>query len=146
MEMTSNPIFQVIDRNIVFFCLLKKSISKDKFHWGSRGDKQYKYMIVDMNFKIFLTKRLTTFRSQPFLRIRGHLKIPICHQFLTSQLDDFFFTVHRAGSDDVVNEDFLLLRGCDVDEADEGTKNIYFRFYERCEVGGRSARSIVIAH
>jgi hypothetical protein len=49
-------LVQVIDRNIVFFCLLKKSISKDKFHWGSRGDKQYEYMIVDMNFKIFLTK------------------------------------------------------------------------------------------
>jgi hypothetical protein len=47
------------------------------------------------------------------------LEVPICHQFLAGEFDDFLFIVHRARSDNVVNEDFLFLRSGDVDEANE---------------------------
>jgi hypothetical protein len=73
------------------------------------------------------------------------LEVPICHQFLAGEFDNFFFVGLGARSDDVVNKDFLFFRSGDVDETDEGTKNIHFRFHERCEVGSRSARAVVVA-
>jgi hypothetical protein len=82
---------------------------------------------------------------QSALIFMEYLEVPICHQFLAGEFDDFLFIIHGAGSDDVVNEGFLLLSSGDVDETDERTKNIHFRFHERCKVGGRSTRSIVIA-
>jgi hypothetical protein len=62
----------------------------------------------------------------------NQLELPILHQFLTSQFDDFVFIRFRAGSNKVVYESFLFFCCGEVDELNDGSQYIhFFRYFFR---------------